>query len=807
MKKIIIILLILLPTSLFGQLLPKKRGYVQHDSTYYSDGTTQTTAFNDDTVNSLIVDTVTTMINDSTQRWEDSLFQHRTDLMRKDALSDSLENQDTIYSTKIEANEFYGDTSTANTDTSGFAYNANNLDGLDSTDYFSRMGDSARQAASDSTIFLSDGVDSVYAKSGYTKFGMYATYGTYNYFGNNYISYSVDSLNYNAVNSHIYEINGSEIMRANSTGLGIGNTNPSYSIEIEQNNPTIFFTNTSSNKTAYIGRAGGAFFVYSKGNSPLYLQVENSSIKNVLASNRSWGNFVEQTYSSSYGLIDTDAEQAWQYSEPYIKQTTTANYIGLLMDVTEVSTGSGGASGYPNALIDLRISGTSKFKVKNNGYLGLGVNDPDELFHTDGGNWIISNDMSDADSTTVYGTDNNDDTKQWQRINFHDLHATYPNVLSFRQENDANIDWWVNGNRKIWLNDSGLHIIDTGYVMGFLGIGTHSPVSRLSVHSSYNQTYDDTLSIAANEADVANFLNENSSTTSSFLRFETRESSAAIARIGLTWETNAGGDLVFQLRQPSVSAYTIERMRITREGNVGINTDSPTQTLDVNGDIALNDTLILNSDTAVNADNKTTHTDTGSFPGVEIRGSDVMLTAASNGVLVINDSTLQEHIEEYSSTDTSFFDYSTNKITCKLDSIQSNIFYIPSDTNYYTIHASTFQPGNPAIDTISTTVSSIVASVDNINFYTSIELPNNCEVISVVVNGNAGATAEVYSFQRITIAGTNSVMAGDNIGTPDVTITNPIIDNENYSYCLWTSSLDSNDAIYNAQIIYIRKKL
>ena len=61
-------------------------------------------------------------------------------------------------------------------------------------------------------------------------------------------------------------------------------------------------------------------------------------------------------------LSDADAEQAWMYLGPKIKQTSTAGYIGFLMDVIETNLGSG-----LNALMDLRVATVSKFLVRNDG--------------------------------------------------------------------------------------------------------------------------------------------------------------------------------------------------------------------------------------------------------------------------------------------------------------------------------------------------------------------------------------------------------------------------------------------------------
>jgi len=100
------------------------------------------------------------------------------------------------------------------------------------------------------------------------------------------------------------------------------------------------------------------------------------------------------TFSASYGLInkftldkvsgnafsfvsdagdeltDDNAEQAWLYIEPKINQASAggANYVGLLMDVTETATDSG-----VNELMALRVATVDKFTVDNEGAATIGT--------------------------------------------------------------------------------------------------------------------------------------------------------------------------------------------------------------------------------------------------------------------------------------------------------------------------------------------------------------------------------------------------------------------------------------------------
>ncbi len=70
------------------------------------------------------------------------------------------------------------------------------------------------------------------------------------------------------------------------------------------------------------------------------------------------------------GLTDTDAEQAWIELGVKVTQTDTANYVGLLMDVTESSTGSG-----TNELMALRVGGTDRFTIGNDAATGITLSD------------------------------------------------------------------------------------------------------------------------------------------------------------------------------------------------------------------------------------------------------------------------------------------------------------------------------------------------------------------------------------------------------------------------------------------------
>ena len=119
------------------------------------------------------------------------------------------------------------------------------------------------------------------------------------------------------------------------------------------------------------------------------------------------------------------------------------------------------------------------------------------------------------------------------------------------------------------------------------------------------------------------------------------------------------------------------------------------------------------------------------------------------------------------------------------------------------IHSCQFTTPNPDINDVALqeTGDGIEASADNIDFLCPLNLPDGSEIISAIMYGNAGATAETWSIIRVLLStGATTILASANIGTEDTTITHPVIENSLYAYTMVTSSLDTGDKIYGAKI-------
>lgn len=92
---------------------------------------------------------------------------------------------------------------------------------------------------------------------------------------------------------------------------------------------------------------------------------------------------------------------------------------------------------------------------------------------------------------------------------------------------------------------------------------------------------------------------------------------------------------------------------------------------------------------------------------------------------------------------------------------------------------------------------------DGIYLVAHVSLPHGAVVTSVIVNGNAAASAETWTLDRRKVSDlTGGAMASAAINTADTSITNPTIDNSLYSYFLYTSSLDIDDEVWGAIITY-----
>jgi len=181
------------------------------------------------------------------------------------------------------------------------------------------------------------------------------------------------------------------------------------------------------------------------------------------------------------------------------------------------------------------------FTVRSSGNVGIGTSSPNYLLH-----------IHEPSDTTVRFQITNSNTGSAVGDGFQIIQN------GSAQSNKVNLLNYENSALGIWTNNTErLHITASGNV----GIGTSSPAGKLEVSSADF----DTLYLTRSTAGSATILMKNSSNNG-----------------GLIQSMGNGGLSFFS----TVSNSSSERLRIDASGNVGIGTTSPSEALEVNGNLA-----------------------------------------------------------------------------------------------------------------------------------------------------------------------------------------------------------------------------
>ena len=129
---------------------------------------------------------------------------------------------------------------------------------------------------------------------------------------------------------------------------------------------------------------------------------------------------------------------------------------------------------------------------------------------------------------------------------------------------------------------------------------------------------------------------------------------------------------------------------------------------------------------------------------------------------------------------------------------------ITKGVNYYSFNGVKFKANNNVVGSFQEVAfndNAIVANENGVIVCCSIELPHNAVISEVICYGNI--SDETWTLQRITNStGAASTMATGNLNSADSTITNATVDNSTYNYWIFTSSLDTTDAVYGGRITY-----
>ena len=130
---------------------------------------------------------------------------------------------------------------------------------------------------------------------------------------------------------------------------------------------------------------------------------------------------------------------------------------------------------------------------------------------------------------------------------------------------------------------------------------------------------------------------------------------------------------------------------------------------------------------------------------------------------------------------------------------------LANKTSYLSISPVEFSAVEPDNDLTNKGDSSNQALQNDVTFYAGVNLPHGAVVTGVILYGNAGAAADPgnWTFRRNAHdAGGTDAMASARIDVEDTSISNATIDNENYTYTIFSPSLDTNDRIHGARITY-----
>ncbi len=125
-------------------------------------------------------------------------------------------------------------------------------------------------------------------------------------------------------------------------------------------------------------------------------------------------------------------------------------------------------------------------------------------------------------------------------------------------------------------------------------------------------------------------------------------------------------------------------------------------------------------------------------------------------------------------------------------------------TLYWSCVGSHFDAQYPDTDQIEKSYDAwINPDADTITFVANVDLPHGATITACIVYGNAGAQGESWGLRRMLLSdSSNDLMATDNIGSEDSTITEPVVNNSTHAYFLHTTTMDTNDKIYGARISY-----
>ncbi len=393
--------------------------------------------------------------------------------------------------------------------------------------------------------------------------------------------------------------------------VGIGTTSPSSKLDIDGGN-----TGNSLFVNGYV--SGSAYGISDrfvlKSATRLWFYDSNTQIYRSGTALKMYGddgvifetNSNERMRIHSNGNISVGTTNA--YARFSVKATSHNNGISVnrQADTTAaIYIGNNGgnnpvlAANNADMLFGRDVSGTftERMRLTNGGNLGIGTTSPGVKLHVNSGSVRAEGNATDQfffeGVRTGVGT----------------------TIRIYDNANTAYIDSY--NNMAFRANQNGGSGGSFRFTGGNVGIGTTSPAAKLNVSTSSLWGTAVTDAITIDNTGSAGDVNSEHSLG----RIRWRTNGVIGASIDAIRDTPGAGhnvDIAFSTNTGGSGTSTVERMRINYNGNVGIGTTSPSNTLDVNGGAEINGETYIRSTSNVGLRIQTTDQGIGGNDGLRV---------------------------------------------------------------------------------------------------------------------------------------------------------------------------------------------